>query len=99
MSELPLPSVRTTTLILFSRRRFCSYPMRLLASFVIPITVAVTSPLNSQQPSVARLDLTIGASTVRGGSIDFRNGVLADALAAGRLRPTSGGALVAGLGA
>lgn len=68
-------------------------------AFAFSIILAVASTLCAQQPAGARLDLTIGGSTVSGGTIDFRSGFLADALAAGGLRATGGGALVAGLGA
>ena len=43
--------------------------------------------------------MTLGASKVRGGTVDFRDGVFADVLVAGGLRPTSAGTVVAGLGA
>jgi hypothetical protein len=73
--------------------------MRLFASFLLSLTLGVPATLHAQQPSAARLDLTLGASGVRGGIIAFRSGALADVFAAGRLRPIPGGALVAGLGA
>jgi hypothetical protein len=73
--------------------------MRLFAPFYVTVTLTVASPLPAQHPSAARLDLTLGLSAVRGGTIDFRTGLLADVLAAGRLRPTRRGAIVAGLGA
>ena len=73
--------------------------MRLFAPFLLTVTLGVASPLTAQRPSGARLDLTMGASAVRGGVITNRRGVLADVLAAGRVRPMPGGAIVAGLGA
>ena len=73
--------------------------MRLFASFLLTVTLGVAAPLAAQQSSGARLDLTMGGSAVRGGMIDFRTGVMADVLAAGRLRPMPGRAIVAGLGA
>ena len=73
--------------------------MRLFASLLLTLALGVPSTLNAQQPSGARLDLTLGASRMRGGIIDNRSGVLADAFAAGRLRSMPGGAIVAGLGA
>lgn len=72
--------------------------MPLLTSFFLIIALAVASPLTAQNSSGARLDLTLGLSTVRGGTIDFRTGGLADVLAAGRLGQTRHGAVVGGLG-
>jgi hypothetical protein len=73
--------------------------MRLLPSLLIAAAVGVAWPLAAQHRSAARLDLMLGSSAIRGGTIDFRNGMLIDALSAGRLRAKSGGAIVAGLGA
>jgi hypothetical protein len=73
--------------------------MRLFASFLLTATLGVASPLPAQQPAGARLDLSTGGGRVRGGMIDHRMDVLADVLAAGRVRPMPGGAIVAGLGA
>jgi hypothetical protein len=72
--------------------------MRRFASFLLAVILGVVPPLAAQQSSGARLDLALGASGVRGGMIANRRGVLADVLGAGRLRPMSSGAIVAGLG-
>jgi hypothetical protein len=66
---------------------------------ILILALVVSCPLAAQHPSGARLDVAMGLSGLRGGTIDGRTAAFADVLAAGRLRPTPAGAIVAGLGA
>ena len=69
-----------------------------LHRYLFAISTLVVAPV-AAQPAGIRLDLTAGLSTVQGGTIDFRTGLLADLLATGRVRSLARSSIVAGLGA